>query len=546
MQSSSADTTSRLVNNVVAVAESGNQSSPATGDSGAASGTWQNVPSRRSKSSASNRSMGRTSARSTPHAGHRTPRRTTTRSGTPRSHQDRSPRTRDTPGKRKTDGPEYFSLDQAAREELLEFQGECHEELLSNQMLGDRVRMLESEVVSRNRVIGDIEVKFTDYLRGYYHTVNSEVETLNEMLTRSATEVREYQAELMVAAQDEIGSTMRIEELERRTNLAENVAQRINDKGMIMREEYQDQVQHLHGLLLHTEDRVRQMESDSEYAQSVANRPHSEGTEMQLSMQHAIMSFKQQSDLDTTNNTDLQLINTKAYDELTEYNNEIESLRQQLTVAYNENKTSEETVRKVVHECRLKVSEANTQRIVSEHKLRVLRNEATLRREREKETEARNMSDNMIKDQQISDMRGEIIALESRLKELDVAMAGAITTSSGMVHHPMFEQLESELKIQQITNGDLVEEAHEYVKENIRLKDEVSTLSSKTALVSSGADLDKFKSELVAERKSHLVALNEKDIKIWSSEGSGREKISIKWERWGNIFFESTFTDHAI
>ena len=110
--------------------------------------------------------------------------------------------------------------------------------------------------------------------------------------------------------------------------------------------------------------------------------------------------------------------------------------------------------------CRLKVSEANTQRIESEHKLRVLRNDATLRRERDKEIEARNMSENMVKDQQISDMRGEIIALESRLKELDVAMAGAITTSSGMVHHPMFEQLESELKIQQITNGDLVEEAH--------------------------------------------------------------------------------------
>ena len=144
--------------------------------------------------------------------------------------------------------------------------------------------------------------------------MNSEVETLNEMLTRSATEVREYQAELMVAAQDEIGSTMRIEELERRTNLAENVAQRINDKGMIMREEYQDQVQHLHGLLLHTEDRVRQMESDSEYAQSVANRLHSEGTKMQLSMRHGIMSFKQQSDLATTTNTDLQLINRKAYD----------------------------------------------------------------------------------------------------------------------------------------------------------------------------------------------------------------------------------------
>ena len=76
-----------------------------------------------------------------------------------------------------------------------------------------------------------------------------------------------------------------------------------------------------------------------------------------------------------------------------------------MTIAFNENKTSEETVRKVVHECRLKVSEANTQRIESEHKLRVLRNDATLRREREKEIEARNMSDNMIKDQQISDMK---------------------------------------------------------------------------------------------------------------------------------------------
>ena len=63
MQSSSADTNFTFGDNVVAVAESGNQSSPATGDSGAASGTWQNVPSRRSKSSASNRSMGRTSRR---------------------------------------------------------------------------------------------------------------------------------------------------------------------------------------------------------------------------------------------------------------------------------------------------------------------------------------------------------------------------------------------------------------------------------------------------------------------------------------------------
>ena len=48
--------------------------------------------------------------------------------------------------------------------------------------------------------------------------MNSEVETLNETLARSTTEVREYQAELMVAAQDDIGSRMRIEELVRQTH----------------------------------------------------------------------------------------------------------------------------------------------------------------------------------------------------------------------------------------------------------------------------------------------------------------------------------------
>ena len=113
-------------------------------------------------------------------------------------------------------------------------------------MLEDRIHVLESEVASRNQVINDIEVKFTDYLRGYYETVNSEVGTLNGMLTRSTTEVREYQAVLMVAAQDDEGSIRRIEELERRKNLAKDIAQRIFDKGMTMREEYQDHFANIH------------------------------------------------------------------------------------------------------------------------------------------------------------------------------------------------------------------------------------------------------------------------------------------------------------
>ena len=98
-------------------------------------------------------------------------------------------------GKRGSGGPEHFSLEQAAREEVLEYQGEYHEELIANHELTEQVQMLENEVVSRNRVIGDIEVKFTDYFKEYYQSVHSEVETLSEMLSRSTTEVREYQAE---------------------------------------------------------------------------------------------------------------------------------------------------------------------------------------------------------------------------------------------------------------------------------------------------------------------------------------------------------------
>ena len=71
---------------------------------------------------------------------------------------------------------------------------------------------------------------------------------------------------------------------------------------MIMREEYQDQdqVQNLHSLWKNTEDRVRQMECDSEFAQGVANRLYAEGTEMQMSMLQSIEGFKQQSNFETS------------------------------------------------------------------------------------------------------------------------------------------------------------------------------------------------------------------------------------------------------
>ena len=109
---------------------------------------------------------------------------------------------------------------------------------------------------------------------------------------------------------------------------------------------------------------------------------------MKLKMQQSIANFKQQSDVATSANASLQIINWRACNELHESNSEIESLRQHVEVAYRENRFREENVGKVVRECRMNVSEANQQRWESDHKLRVLRNETSLRREREREIES--------------------------------------------------------------------------------------------------------------------------------------------------------------
>lgn len=79
----------------------------------------------------------------------------------------------------------------------------------------------------------------------------------------------------------------------------------------------------------------------------------------------------------------------------------------------------------------------------------------------------------------------------------------------------MIESLEDENKIREIQKGDLVEEANEYAKENFRLKDEVNEMTAKIAPLQSDMNLEKYKSELQAEKKSNLLALNEKDKKIW-------------------------------
>ena len=72
-------------------------------------------------------------------------------------------------------------------------------------------------------------------------------------------EVAEYQAELMVASQEDEGATIRIQDLERRGALMEHGARRIHQRGMEIQEEYRDEVHHLQGLLGNTEARLQQL-----------------------------------------------------------------------------------------------------------------------------------------------------------------------------------------------------------------------------------------------------------------------------------------------
>ena len=102
--------------------------------------------------------------------------------------------------------------------------------------------------------------------------MTSEIHVLNQRLSESTNELAEYQVELLVAAREDEGSEMRIQELERRGNMMESSAARIYQKGMEMREEYENQVQHLQGLLSNTEDRLRQMETNSQFANGAAEK----------------------------------------------------------------------------------------------------------------------------------------------------------------------------------------------------------------------------------------------------------------------------------
>ena len=283
-----------------------------------------------------------------------------------------------------------------------------------------------------------------------------------------------------------------------------------------MREEYQDQVQSLQGLLGNTEQRIRQMECDSEEVQSIANHLSAEGRDMQRNTEASIMRFRQRSQIASSSNVDLQLASQSTALELREPRDETYELQQSLGLAQRSIQFTDDNVKKVVRECRLKVSEANQLRLESDHKLRVLLNEAELRQERSRENETQAIADHMTNSQEIEELKGQISRLEAMLKVEATASNNEIAVATrGNVKNPMIEVLEGQFKIREVQIGDLMDEATQNAMENLRLRDEVQELSLENASSASESMVEKYKSELRAEKKPNLVALNDKGKTIW-------------------------------
>jgi chromosome segregation ATPase len=158
------------------------------------------------------------------------------------------------------------------------------------QSLQEKVTQLELYAASRDQLIKDIEVKFTDHLRTQNRNVYDELNTLNQRLMYSTNEVAEYQAELMIASREDEGATLRIEELERRGALMENGARRIHHPGMEIQEEYKDEVHHLRGLLGNTESRLEQLQHNNNLTTNVAEKLFQEGKEMQIGFENSIVT----------------------------------------------------------------------------------------------------------------------------------------------------------------------------------------------------------------------------------------------------------------
>ena len=373
-------------------------------------------------------------------------------------------------------------------------------------------------------MIRDIETKFTDYLREHNQNVYEEVSALNHRLTCSTNEIAEYHAELMVASQEDEGATIRIQELERRGALMEHGARRIFERGEEIRGEYKDEVHHLQGLLGNTEVRLQELQQTNTLTSGVANRLYAEGQEMQTELQNSIVEFRNRSELATSSNNQLELVSQQqniVVHELAERNH---LLDEALVQSRKQAELYENSMEEITRESRKKVFEANQAKIESEMRHRTTEHDTVRRITSYRNMEAEAISHMRLESQASSgailkaEHYEELYANEQKMncelkdeiriqnEKLRKSLTQGPSTIGRGPSEAIVEDLRNQAKIAQIRVQDLDHEVHEYLQENMLLREKLSEVAGVGTSFLPNAEVQSLKHELDAERRSKLAS----------------------------------------
>ena len=510
--------------NPAAPAEEVNQSSPGdTAESGGLRSTrttrsgWQNVTSHRRISTQSTPRFSRNSARSEAvRQGHRSTRgRTTPRDHSARAERDRvGERTGDSRVKRRSTDTSVASEPVVLLEEL---RAQCHS--LRSQLIN-----MEAYAASRDQLIHDIEEKFTGYLREHNQNVFEEVSALNHRLNCSANEIAEYHAELMVATQEDEGATRRIEELERRGALMEHGARRIHERGMEIQEEYKDEVHHLQGLLGNTEVRLQELHQTNVLTTDVANRLYNEGQEIQSNFQNSIVEFRNRSELASSSNIQLEMVSQQQSITVHELSERNRLLGEALVQSRKQAELYENSMEEITRESRKKVYEANQAKLESELRHRATEHDTVKRIASYRNTEAEAISHLRLESQASANAVAKAehyeelyvneqtmnCELKDEIKYQNEKLRKSLTQGSTTIgrgpNEALVEDLRNQAKIAQIRVQDLGHEVHEYLQENMSLREKLYEVSEVRTSSFSNTEVQALKSELDSERKSKLAS----------------------------------------
>ena len=293
-------------------------------------------------------------------------------------------------------------------------------------------------------------------------------------------EVSEYQAELMVAAKEDEGAVMRIQELERRGAIAESGARRIYEVGMEMQSQYKDEIHELKGMLSNAQDRLSAAQENSEYAHSIAQRLYRDGRIMQRDFTNVITEYHHQSLLSEASSSQLAITNAQNNEVAISMTNEVADLRAALALAHRKNEMCESNMEQVVKDSRKKVHEANQAKLENDMRLRYAESEADKRRQMIKDMESEAISrlraessSNFDEIKYYKDMWNSeyeaYLDVKNELKEAKRSLKNSCSLSSAQLR---VEDLENQVQIGALRIQDLTSEVSELTDSNLRIKDE--------------------------------------------------------------------------